>query len=577
MLREIEKGLLGLVLALMVASPGAVGAQDRMAVLITNLRPEGGASRKFGETTARELRALFEDMPTHRSVPAKQLEDALDRLDIDADTLTCESIRSLASQVEAPLALCASYEDVPGFIAVTAEVFDVSSGESFKISANNVAKNGGEEDAAEHIFNEFDRYTQQLRSSAICADYIASKVYDQALISCGRSIDINPTAIGPRFNRARALFETEKLPEALEDLKVVLEVNPRHEAALQMAGYISATLGQDADATAYYRRYLETSPEDSGVRMRIAYELAQAGDPKGALELIEEGLAHDSTNVDLWEQLGGFAFSTGVEINDDGRTPTQDPALRPEAADYFRHAIAAYTRVFEAKGAETPAAHLRNIIAAHVSLDEIDEAVAMGERATATHPNEASLWSAYADALQRAGRMDDALAALDRVAAIDPTAVTVGLRRGKWLMETGQVQEGATAFKNLVATDATLADAVGQIVVAHAYANGIQPQRWSVASSVLSSISGISGMSADVMHQINFWNGYALMQMAQAEQSPRNLESARATLPKFQRIRELFSSANVGDYPASVSVNMAELRAAVNQFIEIQERIILRR
>jgi len=575
MLREIERGLLGLVLALMVASPGVVGAQDRMGVLIPDLRPEGGASRKFGETTARELRALFENMPTHRSVPVKELEDALDRFKIDGDTLTCVSIRSLASQMEVPLALCAWYEDVPGFIAVTAEFFDVRGGESFKVSVNNTAKNGGEKAAAEHIFNEFDRYTQQLRSSAICADYVASKVYDQALISCGRSIDINPNAIGPRYNRARALLETEKLPEALEDLKVVLEVNPRHEAALQMAGYISATLGQDADATAYYRRYLETSPEDAAVRMRIAYELAQAGDPRGALELIEEGLVHDSTNVDLWEQLGGFAFSTGVDINEE--SGAQETGVAPEAVEYFRHAIDAYTRVFEAKGTETPAAHLRNIIAARISLNEIDEAVAMGERATASHPGEASLWSSYADALQRAGRIDDALAALDRVAAIDPRAVSVGLRRGKWLLEGGQVQEGATVFKNLVASDATMADAVGQIVVAHAYANGIQPQRWSVATSVLSSIAGISGMSADVMHQINFWNGYAMMQSAQAEQSPRNLESARATLPKFQRIRELFSNANVGDYPASVNVNMAELRAAVDQFIEIQERIILRR
>ncbi len=576
MLREIERGFLGLVLALLVASPGA-SAQERFGVLIPNLRPEAGASRKFGETTARALRELINDMPTHQPIPERELDQGRRRFDVDDEAPDCETARSLASQMEVPLALCASYSDQPDGILVNAEFFDVRSGESFTVSPVTVANEGGETNAAEHIFTEFDQYMQQLRSSVICADYVASRVWDQAIVSCGRAININPNAVGALYNRARAYFESEQPNEALADVRRVLEINPRHEAALQMGGYLASTLGEEEEASGYYRRYLEVVPQDAGARMRVAYEMSQAGDPAGAMELIEEGLTRDSTNIDLWEQLGGFAFSTGVDINAEAGSAQDDMALAEEAVPYFRTAIDAYMRVFEAKGDETPAQHLRNVIAAYVSLQEIENAVDMGERATATHPEHAPLWSAYADALQRAGRIEDALEALDRLEAIDPDYSTLGLRRGKWLMEAGRIQDGATVFKDVAAKDPTQADAVGRLAVAHAYANGIEPQRWSVAASVLGSIAGISGMSQDVMHQINFWNGFAIMQAATIEQNPRTLETARATLPKFQRVRELFSSANVGNYPASVNVNMGELRAAVDQFIEIQERIILRR
>ena len=577
MSREIERGFLGLVLALLVLSPGPLGAQDRMGVLIPNLRPEGGASRKFGETTARELRTLFDGMPTHRSILLRDMEQGMRRFKVDADSLDCDHARSLASQMEVPLALCATYKDVPGFIEVTAEFFDIGSGESFKVSAANVAKNGGEKAAAEHIYNEFDKYTQQIRSSLICADYVNSKVWDQALVSCGRSINLNPNAIGSRYNRARVYFETQRLPEALEDLRAVLQLNPRHEGALQLAGYIASTLGQEEEASGYFRRYLEVVPEDAGARARVAYELAQKGDPRGAVLIIQDGLAQDSTNIDLWEQLGGYAFSTGVQIDGEGRTPTSDPALAREAVPFFRMAIDAYTRVFEAKGNETPAAHLRNIVTAYVSLEEIENAVTMGERATTSHPGEAGLWSVLADALQRAGRLDDALAALDRVAQLDPAYANVGLRRGQWLMEADRISDASAVFRSVVAADPSQADAVGQIAVSYAYAKGIQPKRWSVAANALSSIAGIAGMSADVTHQINFWHGYSILQGAMVEQEPRTLETARATLPKFQRAKELLTAAAVGDYPASVNVDMGELRTAIDQFIEIQERIILRR
>ncbi len=49
---------------------------------------------------------------------------------------------------------------------------------------------------------------------------------------------------------------------------------------------MSATLGREADAVGYYGRYLQLDPGNAAVRMQVAYELATAGDPPGAMLLI---------------------------------------------------------------------------------------------------------------------------------------------------------------------------------------------------------------------------------------------------------------------------------------------------
>ena len=77
-----------------------------------------------------------------------------------------------------------------------------------------------------------------------------------------------------------------------------------------------------------------------------------------------------------------------------------------------------------------------------------------------------------------------------------------------------------------------------------------------------------------MMHQLNFWHGYSLLQAAIPEQQPNTLQSAQATLPKFRQSLQLLQ--NVGSYPASVSVDISTLLENVGTYIEIQDAIIKR-
>jgi tetratricopeptide (TPR) repeat protein len=570
-----RSALAGLVLALTVAPP-ALGAQQhsRFSVLIPDLLAADGSNKKFGENVAKVLRERLNTLLTHQSVSKKDLDSALKEHKVDGSKLNCALTRQLASLMGSQLALCASYAQRGDQWVVDAEFVDVRSGESFTVSETTVAE-GGEGDAAEHIFGEFDRYTQQIRSAGVCAEYAVSRAWNMAMPACDKALELNPDAISTRYIRARIYFETDEPDRALSELKLVLEANPVHEDALQLAGYVSAKQGQDDEALAYYTRYLELSPGSAAVRMKVAYELAQAGDPAGAMHLIQEGLDRDADNVDLWEQLGGFAFAAGQRINDESRSAAEDAnTVVPDAVSYFRTAIDAYTKVFETKGSDTPPNELRSIVAAYVMLGELNEAVALGARVLETHPEEPGLWSVYADALQRSGKLADALTALERVRELDPQYPNVGLRQGKWLLDAGRTREAAAALKALATADPAQADAAGRMVLAQAYAQGVQPKKWPVAIEALDAARGIPGMGAETTQQINFWLGYSLLQGSITEQEARTVETAQATLPKFQRARQLFGE--VGNYPSKVNVNLADLLQAVDQYIEIQESIIKR-
>lgn len=570
------------VAAVVAFSPGtSVVAQDppgqqvggRFQVLVPDLEAQEGADRGFGRDVAEELRELLSGLPTHRAVARRDVERSLDQVGLDMEDLTCNLTRQLAARMETQVALCASYTEVArGRFSVLATFWDMRTGDAFTVEPTS-GERAEPEAVALHIFDHFDRYTQHARAAANCQAFAQSNQFAEALAACDQALGLNPDAVGVRYRRARTLFDLGRSEESLVELERVLEGDPIHDAALELAGYVAATLDRRDDAVGYYTRYLQLDPGNAAVRMRVAYDVATAGDPRSALLLIREGLDGDPENIDLWEQLGGYAFAVAETINreqprEDGNT------LAPDAVRYYREAVEAYERVYEERGAESRASHLRSLVVAYTRLDELPQALSAGSRGVETHGEDAALWSVYADALRRSDRLDDALDALDRVEALDPGYPNLGLRRGAWLVEDGRIEEAVEALRAVAAAEPDRADDAARLVLADAHANGVELERYDYAIASIELAKELPNLSDAMGHQLNFWHGYALLSSAADEQEPRTLESARATLPKFQRVLELLE--DVGDYPASVGVSIEMLRSNVETFIEIQEAIIRR-
>jgi tetratricopeptide (TPR) repeat protein len=567
-----------LLLAALVLGPAASQAQEmgRFRVLIPNFEPIEGADKKFGEEAAKELRELINTLATHQSIEKKEIEQNLKRFKMKMDELDCIRTRQLASQIDAQVALCASYTEVADKqFVVNASFWDIAGGEEFQIEqAEGMRKE--EQVTAQAMFDQFDRYVQQIRFAQFCGEYAQSQQWDNALRNCDQALELNPNAVGTRYQKARILYDSDRYPEALAELERVLELNQFHEDALQLAGYISASEGQDDQARDYYEQYLELNPSNAAVRMRIAYDLAQAGDPVGAMQFIQVGLDVDPENADLWEQYGGFAFSAALEIQQTSGVGAENGGgVAPEAVEYFRKAIEAYEKVFAVKGAETPVGHLRNIIAAYVQLEDMENAITMAERALETHSQEDALWSIYADALQRVERLDEAIAALDRVKEINPAYPNVSLRQGNWLIQAGRVEDAVAVLREAVAGDSDQADVAARLIFADAYANGVQKNQYNYAISGISAAKQLPDLGSMMMSQLNFWHAYSLYQGGVKEQEPQTLATAQATLPKFQQALRLFAQAE--EYAASQpSITIEQFLNNTNTYIEIQDAIIKR-
>ncbi len=568
---------------LALASAGALKAQEannnvggRFRVLIPPFQPMQNADDGFGKDAAKELRKLVNTLATHQPVPEKEMKNSLKKFKLKMEDLDCIRTRQLASQMNAQVALCAEYHPQSSEKkdeVVDATFYDVRSGEAFKVGQSTIPKNKPDS-AAQFIFNSFDKYVQQIRAAQFCNEYAASQDYENAMQQCNKAIELNPNAIGARYTRAHILFEQNKYAEAMQALQKVLDQNPNHEDALQLAGYISAKQGNDAQARKYYQHYLDLNPSDAQVRMNIAYKLATAGDPEGAMQLIRAGLDIDSTNVNLLEQYAGFAFNAAIEADSAQNGDNDSSGVSPKAAEYYKKAVDAGQKVFKAKGKDTPVALLRNTILALDKLDQSEQAVQLAQQAIKTHASEDQIWSAYADALHSSGQLDKAITALDSVKKLNPSDPTASLKQGQWLIQAGRLTDAVNVLKTSAAMGQKQADQSAQMIFVDAYTNGVRKNKYTYASKGLEAARSLPNLSADMQHQLTFWQAYSIYQEAIAEQKPQSLKTAKETLPKFEQALDLLK--HVGDYPKSVKVDLKQLVDNLNTYVDIQKAIIKR-
>jgi len=535
---RLRLGLLALVtvsLAAIPFQPQTVSGQEataRFRVMVPEIQPLNGADKKFGERLADQLRDLINEMTTHQPVEEKELNNSLKQYDVDMEDLDCIRAKQLASLINAQVVFCGNYTAEGEGFRVETKFID-SSGEEFPVDPISVGERGQRE-AADHIYQALQVQSDQARAAQFCGDYASSSQWQDALNTCNQAIQLNPRAVNPRFTRGTA-----------------------------------AVLGKDEEARSYYRQYLQLNPTNAGVRMRVAYELAQAGDPLGAMQFIEEGLEVDGENVDLLTQHGGFAFTAGAEVNQG------QEEMPEEAIALFQKALTSYNKVYAGQGAEMESALLRNMVVAHINLGEFPEAVTLAQRVLDTHGEEASIWSIYADALQRDGQIDEAITALDEVKRLDPEYPNVSVRQGNWLLQDDRVDDAIPVLQEAVDRGEQSVDAVADLVFATAYNTGVDAKDWGFAIRVLRlarefEVSDLTGQ------KLNFWLGYSLFQAARARQEPQTLQTAQATLPQFQEALRMIQSC--GDYAqrANLESNRQELLTATNTYIEIQDAIIRR-
>ena len=105
------KLMFAVAIAAVVIVPAAeIAAQDggRFQVIIPYFEPLEDADDGFGKDVSKELRKLLEDFPTHVAMEEGDIKDEAKRFDMKIDDLNCIYTRQPASQINVPVAICAS-------------------------------------------------------------------------------------------------------------------------------------------------------------------------------------------------------------------------------------------------------------------------------------------------------------------------------------------------------------------------------------------------------------------------------------------------------------------------------------
>ena len=564
--------------ALNVLGSTALQAQQtvssRFRVLIPDFQPMNGEDDDFGKDLADELRDLIDEMLTHSAVDEDDIEDALDRFDLDMEDLNCILARQLAQQSNYQVVLCAQYTGTEEAWQIQNIRFvDSGTGETFEVDPI-MSADDMEEEAAAQIVESFALFVEQTRVAIFCGDYAASQQWENSLQNCDRALELNPNANSTRYTRANVLRQTDRYEESLAEVQRLLEHDPYHENGLLLGGFLAINLDNRELARGFYGRYLELDPMNASVRMTVAYDLAQEGDPLGGMEIIEAGVEVDPDNIDFYEQLGNFAFAGAEQVRREAEAAGGD-SMTPEVRELYGKAIEAYERVFIEKGAETLVSQLRNVSAAQLQLGNVEEAIAFAERAVESHSSDASLRAIHAEALKESGQVTEAVAALASIEEIDPDWPNLHLRMGNWLIEAGRVEEAVPVLQTAVEKGSS-PDQAGNMIFTDAYARYVQPQEKNYPRFIdLIQLAKRFEVSTQGREQYDFWHAYSLYSNGIQLQLPETLETANRTLPMFQQALALFQRGK-GYADRTASINFQQFMEATGTYIEIQDAIILR-
>ncbi len=561
------------------AAAQEMGAGDRITILVPNLAPTKGADDNFGEDVAKRLRGLINELHTHQTVSGRDMDRARKDFDLDREDLyNCISARQLAMQRNWGLVLCGSYEPAGNDqVQVNARFVGSQDGQEFEVPTFTVGRRADEE-AADRILQTFDRFQTQLRHTVFCQQYMDSQQWDEALRNCNQALEINPSSISALYKKAYILREQEQYEESLQTLDQLLELDPIHQDALKLAGIVATAAEQPERARDYFDRYMELNPGDVQVRLTIARDISNAGDPAAALQFAQEGLEVEPDNITLTTYIGHFAANAAAKAEQAMNNPNREAtgAVDPSrVTEYYQTAAESYERVFNEKGTETEPEILERLIVAKFKLQDYEQAVSLGARATEAFPENPSIWESYSRALQEAGQMQQALAALQQAEELGGEATAaLTQRKGMLLLRMNRDQQAVATIIGGVDAGLYSASDAFRTIFAHAYQEEFQNGNLDAAFALLDAAGPVAESREDTLAR-NFWRGYILFQQGQRIHAPATAESAREALPVFERALEFFQAAR-GYEEIHASADVPKFIDNTQRFIEIEEALIKR-
>lgn len=546
------------------AVPAAAQVQSRMRVLVPSFANAEGKTTREGNRLADQVRKQINEMPTHAPVEEKEWKSALKQFGLKESDMDCIKWRQLAAQSDiAKLVLCGTLDESTG--TVTASFHPLAGGDAFDVPQ---FAHQAPDVSAQQVVQSFETYVRQISLVLYCDQNIQSQNWQGALDLCNQAVELNPKSVSAHYARGSALMNLDRNEEAFDAYRRVLEIEPLHTDAMLAAGILASKLGRDDVSQQYFKEYLDLNPGDENVRLSIAHDLANAGDPAGALRLVEEAATAADASAAMLEYTGHFAMNAGLEAQQAG--PANGNSDQANA--FFEKALQYYGRSVEMKGDSADPTVLRNMMLAYKNVGNQEQALAMGARAT-QNSEDGQTWLVYSDVLREAGRTEEALQAMDRAATLDPDLPGLATRKVTMLLAEGQIDEAVAAAKAGLAANTLQADQaenIAQQIAVRGY-NVIQQGRPEAATRFFTAAREI-GKSERTVAMINFFNGYGLVRQADAIlREATTAAPARRAMPMLERAKVMLEGAGAYTEQAAQRANLLE---NVRQYMEMARALI---
>ena len=573
LVRRVSLNIAAVLAATVLAGP--VLAQDtgsgsggRARVLVAPLKTGSGINGNFGRKVSDAVRGDLEEFPTLVAVDKKQVDNELKRLKLDKDDLGKIQWRQLASRMNAQVIMYGTVEPSAGGNSVRVSFIDAKNGDEFAVPEFRVSGDGNDEvrETAGNIVTAFGEQVKYQQSVLYCRDYLNASQYEDALRNCNQALVLNPSSLHALYLRGRTFMGQEDWSSARTDLSVVVDKNPAETLALQSLAYTEAQLGNTERATELYREYLNFSPDDADVRLKVAFDLAQAGGHEEAILLLEEGIARDSSNAELWEFLGTVSLNHGT-ASAEGES---EASIANE--DAVRKAVMAYEMTLELKGDDIDPEILTNVIAAYLELGDYDSALAFNDRALEIKGQDAGLWSQRADIYNRMENFVQAIASIDQVLEIETAYPNALLRRGMYKLQAGEPDAAVDDFRRAVDEQGTDPNLVAGQMLARGHRDYFQQGDYAQAIAMFETGADFA-TDAEISQQLYFFTAYGYFQQGvqidQANEAAEDCSPARRALSRFQQVMPNLNRAG------SVQPNaQQQLTESTDVYVYRQEQII---
>ncbi|MEE8520584.1 MAG: hypothetical protein V3S83_04425 [Gemmatimonadota bacterium] len=554
---------LGLSSPLAQESEAAVLSQEpggRFKVLVVPVE-SSVLDKKFGEKVAKEIMAQIDEMPTHSAIEKREFERALKRYEVKKEDLNAIRARQLANLMGAQVSYYGTIVRVGAGFELQSSFVDVQTGDEVVVPAVPVAdKSDDSRDmVTAAVMAAFEEQIKFLRARAFCADYVGSQQPDNALRNCNEALAINAHSVPALFNKAlafRQMFETETegtngwADSAVTYFTLVLDDQPGHKDALQNAAYIYSRNGEADKASELYEQYLQLDPTNVPVRLKVAYDLAQAELMPEAIAIIQEGLEYAPDDLDLLQSLGDYA-------------------LRHSQVDssYVDIALPAYEKVLELKGEETDLVIIENSLAAYTRSGRSAEAAAFAERALRAHAGSQRLWSLYADALGRLERFGDATQAMDRVLEIDDSYTNGYLKRGQFKLRNGDEAGAIADFDMAIESGSSTQSDVFSLFWSEAHTARGDGQ---LSEAVKNFERAAKHADASQAQEVQFWWAYSYFQLGE-----RIAKTESASVRQLGAAKNYFAAAQTHFVQAgNVKKEVPQLKEATSKWLlNVEARI----